>query len=130
MTEAGGTIHPRVVQFLKKEIESVPHLEALLLLRENPERAWSAEDAGRRLYVEIEHSRRVLDDLVQRGLVVAEAASGDSVYRYASQDADDGLMQLVAQEYRLRLVQVATLIHTKPSVAIHDFARAFRLKKE
>jgi hypothetical protein len=129
MTEA-GTIHPRVVTFLKKEIESVPHLEALLLLRENPERRWTAEDAGRRLYVEVEHSRRVLDDLVQRGLVVAEDASGDSVYRYASQDADDGLMQLVAQEYRLRLVQVATLIHTKPSVAIHDFARAFKLKKE
>jgi hypothetical protein len=124
-------LHPRVARFLLEQIESVPHLEALLLMRDEPRRPWSVEETARRLYVAEEGARRVLDDLVQRRLVRTEPAERDVRYLYDPRlDPDDTLLELVADEYRRHLVQVATLIHSKPSVAIHDFARAFRLKKE
>jgi hypothetical protein len=130
MTDAPA-LHPRVARFLIEQIESVPHLEALLLLRDERARSWSAEETARRLYVSVDDSRRVLDDLVQRQLVRAEAESLQVTYRYAPRsEPDDALMQLVAEDYRRNLVQVATLVHSKPSMAIHDFARAFKLKKE
>lgn len=117
-----------VIQFLLDEIESVPHLEALLLVRNSRPRKWTVEDLSKRLYISREGIRILLDDLIRRKLLLADPA--DSTYYYAASDERDRLIGSVDETYRRQLVRVSQLIHSKPSAAVRDFARAFRFTKE
>jgi len=51
-------IPARVLQFLAERIDTVPQLEALLLLWENPQRQWSEEELAARIYVTDKSRRR------------------------------------------------------------------------
>ena len=42
-------IPERVLQFLAERVDTVPQLEALLLLWENPQRQWSEEELAARI---------------------------------------------------------------------------------
>ncbi|HLH07490.1 MAG TPA: hypothetical protein VKW78_09645, partial [Terriglobales bacterium] len=53
-----------VIRFILDEIESVPHLEALLLIRTTRPQKWSAEALSKRLYVSKDAVQQVLDDLL------------------------------------------------------------------
>ncbi len=117
-----------VIQFILDEIESVPHLEALLLLRNSRPQKWTVENLSKRLYISREGVRILLDDLVRRKLLLVDSA--DSTYYYAASDERDRLIGRVDETYRHQLVRVSQLIHSKPSAAVRDFARAFRFTKE
>ena len=122
-------ISTRVLEFLADKIDTVPELEALLLMWQAPGRFWSAEDVAARTYVSVEHSRTMLQNLQRRHLVVAEHDS--SLYRYdGAWDASGSLMPEVELEYRRRLIPIATFIHSRASFSVREFARAFHLKKE
>ena len=51
-----------VYEFIREHIESVPHLEALLLLWNSRPQPWSAENLTKRLYVAKERVQLVLAD--------------------------------------------------------------------
>jgi hypothetical protein len=108
-------------------IDSVPELEALLLLRTHRERAWSVDEAGARLYVSVTVANHVLTALTARGLL----AKQDQQYRYgpAKPDVDDVVAHL-ASTYATNLIAVTRLIHAKSSPSFLQFADAFRLRKE
>jgi predicted ArsR family transcriptional regulator len=117
-----------VLRFLLDHIDSVPHLETLLLLWENPARSWTAKDVANRVYVSPDKARQVLADLGRRGFIITDT-TGDHAFRYDPQwDAEGKLMLAVADTYRRQLVQTANLIHSKASTAVRDFARAFQFK--
>lgn len=113
-----------VLDFIARRIDSVPHLEALLLLWENPSVVWTEEEISRRVYVSHDKARAILQDLARHGFVAAAEVSGG--YRYA-QDWDEAqIMQQVAVSYRQNIVRVSNLIHSKAaSEAVQEFARAF-----
>jgi DNA-binding MarR family transcriptional regulator len=119
-----------VDDFIVQQIDSVPHLEALLLIWNSRPRKWSAEEMGKALYVRNEVAERVLDGLVQRGLI---DRIGDSRGTYAvpavSEERTE-LMEHLDSTYRRELVRVAGMIHSKASAGVRDFARAFRFKKD
>ena len=118
---------PSAVRALHAErIDAVPELEAVLLLRESRPRAWSAEEAGTRLYVSTIVASHVLATLAERGFFVEEAGA----YRYEPESGDlaEAVDQL-AVAYRRHLVAVTQIIHSKPSRNVLDFANAFRLRK-
>jgi predicted ArsR family transcriptional regulator len=117
-----------VIQFILDEIESVPHLEALLLIRNSRPREWTVADLSKRLYISREGVRILLDDLIRRKLLLVDSAH--STYYYAISDERDQLIGLVDETYRRQVVRVSQLIHSKPSAAVRDFARAFRFTKE
>ena len=72
----------------------------------------------------------VLGDLARMGLI-AQASDSQPRYRYLSRTAEqDEMMQQVDEVYRKDLVRVSTMIHSKASPAVREFARAFRWKKE
>jgi predicted ArsR family transcriptional regulator len=119
---------PAVIQFILDEIESVPHLEALLLIRNSRPRKWTAADLSKRLYISREGIRILLDDLIRRKLLLIDSA--DSTYYYAASDERDQVIGLVDTTYRRQVVRVSQLIHSKPSAAVRDFARAFRFTKK
>lgn len=127
---ASGAIPNEVEQFLLAAIDTVPHLEALLLIFQNPGQVWSVEELAARIYVENARAAIVLEDLTRRQLITR--IEGDAAlpkYQFIARSAEQTqLLSQVAQAYRTQLVQVARFIHSKPSASVRDFARAFRLK--
>lgn len=120
-------------EFIDEEIESVPHLEALLLIWNRRPREWSAPDMASAIYVAEEDASRILDGLRQRGLiaVIRNDGTGNVCYRYESTSEDqDQLLRDLDLIYRQELVRVAGMIHSKASPSVRDFARAFRFKKD
>jgi hypothetical protein len=119
-----------VDRFIFDEIETVPHLEALLLVWNSRPQPWSEDNLAHRLYISVQDVRTLLADLILRNLVVKVPGSPDG-YRYESSGADkDQLMDAVDAAYRRELVRLSKLIHSKPSSSIRAFAKAFRLTKE
>jgi hypothetical protein len=124
MTDA--QIPSLVRQLIAERLDSIPEVEAVLLLRESTPRGWTAEDAGRRLYVSTTVAAHLLEELRDRGFFVA---AGDE---YAYQPESPALAEAVdalAAAYRRHLVAVTHLIHSKPGRNVRDFAEAFRLRK-
>jgi DNA-binding IclR family transcriptional regulator len=115
-----------VAAFLARHIDSVPQLEALLLLWESAGQAWPAPELQARLYIQPETVQAILAGLVGSGLVELTADG----YRFPPESPQAGLVSRVAAVYRSRLVEVAGLIHSKASLGLREFARAFRIKKE
>jgi len=118
-----------VDRFILEHIDSVPHLEALLLLWQGDLDHWTAEDVAKRLWIDGEHARSVLQDLVRDQLIVLVPSEREQ-YRYSPDAQVDQLMQAVADAYRGEMVRISTMIHAKPSSAVRAFARAFRFGKK
>lgn len=120
----------QIDRFIRDEIDSVPHLEALLLFwRQNP-REWTCEEMSRELYVSTDVARNVLEALLRRGLIVS---NGAGPVRYAillESEEKKRLLEGVNAMYRNELVRVSNMIHTNASPGLRDFARAFRFKKD
>ena len=53
--------------FILRHIDSIAQLEALLLLRRNPEETWTAEASAKRLYISETDATHVLDRLCADG---------------------------------------------------------------
>ena len=127
MEQADGKYN--VDQFLRDQIDTVPHLEALLLLWNSRPKAWTIVDMANALFLAPESAKEILDDLVRQRLIVPVSGIGES-YRYESEPAKDQLLAAVDSTYRRELIRISRLIHSKPSAAVRAFARAFRIKKD
>jgi len=112
--------------FVMEEIESVPHLEALLLVWSRRPRAWSLTEMGKALYLTDEQTQAILRDLGQRQLIMTESGC----YLANEQHPKAAIINLLDSIYRREIVRISTMIHSKPSASVRAFARAFRLKKD
>jgi hypothetical protein len=119
-----------VLTFLLYRIDSVPHLEALLLMWQSPQAGWTREEMAARLYVAPPAAAQLMEDLARHGLVTVGAES-ERVYRYAAGWDEEGLlMPKIAATYSRQLVRVAQFLHSKASPGVREFARAFQIKKD
>lgn len=119
-----------VDRFILEQIDTIPHLEGLLLVWGKRPQAWSVDEMAAALYVPRELALQVLTDLVQRGLL-EETPPPPTRYRYKSDSAErDSLIALVSETYRRELIRVSRMVHSKAPSAVRDFARAFRFTKE
>jgi hypothetical protein len=121
-------IPEQVVRFLEEHIETVPHLETLLLVRRSDATEWDAERIAARVYVNLDTAATILNDLSRRGMLEPK----DGRYVYSSQwELEHPEMQALDDSYRTALVPVSQLIHAKAAGgSLRDFARAFRLKSD
>lgn len=115
-----------IARFIAEHIDSVPHLETLLLLWETAPQVWTAEELARRLYVPTGAVALVLDDLVAKRWI----SQRDTRHVFDPATPDLALIERLARSYRGNLLSVARAIHAKPTSALMDFARAFRLRKD
>lgn len=123
-------ISDEVLDFLARRIDSVPHLEALLLFQEQPDKAWTHADIAARVYVSRDTARNIVQDL-QRHSFIKPSPDVEDAWSYQGAWDEGGLMQKVAESYRRHLVHVAELIHAKAeSSSVHEFARAFKFKQK
>jgi hypothetical protein len=116
-------------EFILNRIDTVPHLEALMLLWNSRPVGWTCAELGSRLYIPLDKVGDLLRGLVRMQLI-AESSTEPPRYSYVSKTSEqDELMRMVDTAYRQDLVQISTMIHAKASPAIREFARAFLIKK-
>jgi hypothetical protein len=126
-----GELPQDVLQFIAEQIDTVPHLEALLLLYKQPSEHWTVELTAMRLYVSLETAAQILRDLEQRRLIGKRPDALGTEYVFdAAWDITGQLMEKVVMTYTRFLTPVATFIHSKAPRSVLEFARAFDLKKD
>ena len=130
MSVTGGErpFSKEVEEFILREVDSVPHLEALLQLWNSRPRQWSADEMAAVLYVKGGEARKILHGLVRRRLV--DSGEGE-LYCYRSDGPDhDAVVGAVDAAYRRYIVLISRMIHAKASPGVRDFADAFRFTKD
>ena len=121
--------HPlpaELLDFLAMHVDSVAQLEALLLLRQQPNLRWDAKSVAGRLYVDEQDALEALTHLASQGCLTREAGG------FGFEPQSDHLAQMVAllaECYRTHLIPITNYIHAKPR-RIRQFADAFKLKRD
>lgn len=116
-----------VYDFIQREVDSVPHLEALLLLWNNPSRGWTVPEMGQALYVNDGFARDILNNLVRRQLATR---NDPELFEYKGSPELDPIVEALDREYRRNLIRISRMIHSKASPGVREFADAFRFKKD
>jgi hypothetical protein len=112
--------------FILKYLESVAHLETLLLMQASPDVLWDSVETAKRLYCPEQQARAVLERLCADGLLTRQ----DSAYRYGEPEpAMAEMIRRLRSAYKMHLIPVTNLIHNKP-LRVHQFADAFKLKRD
>lgn len=124
---AGDPIPDDVRRFLLARHLTVPHVEAILLLRREPKRSWDAARLAARLYVAQSLAASLLSELGGIGLV---ADAGDGVRYAPAEPAVAALIDRLDEIYAKNLVGVARLIHSTRDRTAEEFAAAFRFRKD
>lgn len=117
-------------EFILKKIDSVPQLEALMLLWNSRPVGWTRDELASRLYVAKEKISDLLRDLVRAHLITESQTSPPKYAYFGGSKEQDELMQRVEVVHRQDLVRISTMIHSKASSPVREFAKAFRFKKE
>lgn len=119
-----------VYEYILEKIESVPHLEAVILLWNSRPVGWAADELASRLYVPSERAVEILRDLIRQQLVQQAAGSPPRFSYLPRSDEQNEWMFQVDTAYRREIVRISTMLHTKASPSVREFARAFRFKKD
>jgi hypothetical protein len=118
-------------RFVLTSIPSVPFLEALLLMRADPAQAWSRDSLARRLYVRDRVADSLLAELCRAGIAVSCPEAGPDAYCYRPrEEALRDLIDRLADLYASHLVEVTHLIHSSLDRKAHQFADAFKWRKD
>jgi hypothetical protein len=118
-------------RFILTSIPSVPFLEALLLLRADPDQRWSGEMLAGRLYTSERNAQGLLDELCRSGMASPCPAPHAHCYCYCpGSDLLRARIDDLAEHYARHLVDVTNLIHSTLDRKAQQFADAFRLRKE
>jgi hypothetical protein len=130
---ADDGISPTIMQFLEQYVRSVEHLEIILLLGRNPEKALSVEDVYQVIMSTRDSVRGWLDEMVSGNLAVCNAGTGVPTYQLASANtAQLETVQMLGAFYKAYPVRVIEAIYRprKPQTdPAQDFANAFRIRK-
>lgn len=122
------TVPDEVRRFILTSIPSVPYLEALLLLRADRARAWDSYNVAGRLYIGEAQALELLQEMQESG-IVQRNEDGRFVFAPTAPELARVIEELAAT-YALDLVGVTDLIHSRVGKRAHQFARAFRWKKD
>jgi hypothetical protein len=117
-------------EFIHEYIDSVPHLEALILLWNSRPVGWTAEELSSRLYAPAEQVGSVIRVLVRLQIVQENPGPPARFSYFPRSDEQNEMMVLVDNAYRRDLVRISTMVHSKASSPVREFARAFRFRKE
>lgn len=115
-----------IQRFVLTSIDSVPHLEAVLLLL-NSAAEWSVAGVAQRLFVSEKKAADILADLCITGFI----SKKDGAFRFdpASPKLRETLEEL-NKLYPRHLVEISRLLHTKMDKQAQTFGDAFKWRKE
>jgi hypothetical protein len=127
-TMASNKIPDDLRRFILTSVPSVPYLEAVLLLRRQPDDDWTPDTVARNLYLPQSQAGAVMAALETAGIAVK--AEGSKAHRYGPPPELAALLDRVAHLYAQELVAVTELIHSSIDRRAFQFADAFRLRKD
>ena len=111
---------------------SIPHLEAILLLRQNHSQIWQSTIVAQRLYIAEDVAASMLNDLHKSGICV-RSTENPQEYQFRPIDAElSDLIERLAHYYAHNLIEVTNMIHSTASQnsRVQQFADAFKFKKK
>ena len=118
-------------RFVLTSIPSVPHLEALLLLRATEGESWSDTRLAARLYIGEKTAHLLMAELCRGGMLAPHAQDGLVSYRYQpGSDSLRAVIDALAELYGRQLVDVTHLIHATLDRKAQQFADAFKWRKD
>ena len=123
---ADDIVPPDVREFILTHIESIAHLEALLLLMHQPDERWTAYGVAAHLYIDEGQAKAVLDQLCGERLL--DCRDGDYWFN-GDPPGRREIVEKLSSLYARHLIPVTNLVHAKPSGA-RAFAAAFKLRKD
>lgn len=126
---SGQAIQDELRRFLLTSALTVPHVEAVLLLRNDADTLWDAQRLASRLYVSEKRAAELLAELGEKGLIAR--IDEQPCYRYGPSAPElSSLLDLLADTYSRQLVEVTELIHSAADPAARHFAAAFRFRRD
>lgn len=114
--------------FLTELIDSVSHLEVLLMLFNNKDREYTAAEVAKLMRSNDHSAHNQLNQLASKGLL-AEVQEHKFKYWPATPDLDDKVKK-ISDLYTHMPVAVVTCIYEKPKDILKGFADAFKFKKD
>jgi hypothetical protein len=125
---AAEQIPEDVRRFILTSVISVPFVEALLVFRDAAGAPVTIELLAQRLYIGERQAADILEQL--RAARIVEALPEGAGHRYAPAPDLAEMIEKLVSFYRSHLLEVTKLIHSRTSRMAHQFADAFRLRKE
>jgi len=120
-----------VRQFFVQNIDSIAQWEALLILRDAPDRNWSAESIAQRLYIIEAEAAQLLEKLLAQSFLCVVSQHPLLLYRYQPESPERACaVDRAATFYAKCLVPVTHLIHANSKNRIQKFADAFKIRKD
>jgi hypothetical protein len=112
-------------EYITRHVDSIAQLEALLLLRSQPNESWDLLKLAQRLYISEPEVSHALAHLIDARVV----SVNDRTFAYEPAPDVRDIVERVAETYRRHLIPVTDMIHAKPS-RIHQFADAFKFRRD
>ena len=117
-------------RFIRERLPSVEQIEIVLLLRREPEKAWTAPDVSSSLGTPPESTAMRLFLLASNGIVVFDGSGGVPRYRYAASDpAVNAMVDEMALAYDDNRAALLAIAGGQAQDPLRSFADAFKLKK-
>src|SRR4051812_15408032 len=107
MTEGNRHDQSEVDRFIMERIDTVPHLEALLLLWRHRSQGSSPEKLAKQLWVPPNIAEEILQDLAREGFLKALSDSGE--YCYQSDPEIDRVIGSLQRAYQTELIRITRM---------------------
>jgi hypothetical protein len=128
--EQNSPIPDDIIRFILNSIESVPHLEAILLIYREPKKEWDAKMMAESLYISEKRAAGILADLLDSGFIAVRKYD-IPLYRYQPKSLErEKIINRLSIIYADNLIEVTNLIHSKISKQAKKFVDAFKWKNE
>jgi hypothetical protein len=114
-----------IKRFILISIESVPHLEAIVLFHREPEIEWDPKMIAQSLFINEKKAAEILVDLYNSGFTVKQ--KDIPLYQYLPNTPELGTMVgRLAEVYNNNLIEVTLLIHSKINKQAQIFGDSFK----
>ncbi|HWI41530.1 MAG TPA: hypothetical protein VNX25_08585 [Verrucomicrobiae bacterium] len=123
------TLPEDIRKFIAMSVSSIPHLEALLMFRYDPEREWDVPTVAARLYTGEQRVNEILRDLLESGFLQMSKKTGWR-YRYAPSHDLGAMTDRLADLYSSNLIAVTELVHQREKSKAQQLADAFLFRRE
>lgn len=130
--EHNNPISEEVLRFILRSIDSVPHLEAILIFhRGQHDREWDAKAISQELYISEKKAAGILVDLSESGFIAVRQDVNGKLYRYEPKSLQlEKLISELDAIYVKNLIPITNIIHSKVSKQAQDFGDAFKWQKD
>lgn len=121
-------ISEHIKRFILTSVDSVPHLEAVLLMRYDQGMNWDAKIIAQKLYISPKKAQEILDELCASNFIKRDTPS---TYCYEPDSFElKNILDDVADIYAKNLIEVTKLIHSKTDKQAQQFGDAFKWQTE